>query len=423
MQLDETAVRPVVDHWSSTLSIAWTAVEKNKITQILMELSLQVTPHIVEDILLDPGRSQAYLLARTIARLEEWLFRASANLRAMLRIDDYDYISGYDSLGLRSGTLQEIADLPGIYPVLATNIGRFVSQRPSLTSMDRLIVINGVGPRRLEQLKQLAYLDSPIMGLVSMSLWQFMMSPGVETFLALLDKTDLSFFFGDQNTLPRRVAREDQNVFERFNAFVELVLEQTTRITSAVEGVLASDVNLWFNRHELRNRLLESAETADGGLLINEAYIEKAKLLINGAADSVSLMVFLATTGGGHGNSPGPLQLIEALEAAARRGVEVRVILDQDDGGEPYKSYFINKPLVDRFRNNAVKVKFDEDDTLLHSKVLIVDENKVIVGSHNWTRASFYNTHEISVFVENGSLAVGFRDRFDTLWRHLPDLH
>jgi len=62
----------------------------------------------------------------------------------------------------------------------------------------------------------------------------------------------------------------------------------------------------------------------------------------------------------------------------------------------------------------------DNEDTLLHSKVLVVDDQTCVVGSHNWTRAGFTRTHELSVIVENATVAAAFRKRFDLLWDSLP---
>jgi phosphatidylserine/phosphatidylglycerophosphate/cardiolipin synthase-like enzyme len=201
-----------------------------------------------------------------------------------------------------------------------------------------------------------------------------------------------------------------------------MALEQATRASSVAGGVLASRARRWLARHRLRDGLLAGARPAGGAVLVNEAYLASARRLLENAADAANLLVFLGTANPGDPLHPGPLQLVEAMEAAAARGVTVRAILDQDDGGAPYGSVFINRPLVERFRANGVGVKFDREDVLLHSKVLIVDRTAAIVGSHNWTGASLNDTHELSLLVEAPEVASQFDDRFQSLWDQLPTI-
>lgn len=421
MPLDQATARAAVDHWSNALLAPWSAAEKDQITARLVDLCDQMTPHIVADLAVPDDDMQRFLLARTVARLEDWLIGVAANERAALGIENNDATDNAGKLGLRSATFEEIAGLPGIGDALAADIGAYVSQRPDLDKLDPLTDIDGIGPQRLEQIKGLAYLDRPTVGLTSPSMWRFIHSPNIESFLAVLEHGDLVFVFGDRQSLPRRIPGGD-TVAERFVDLIEFASEQSARTRTAVSGILASEAKQWLDRHALRHNLLGAAQAANGGLLINDAYVDSAKALIDDAAISVSLMVFLGTAAANDGLDPGPLQLVEAMEAAAARGVDVRAILDQDDGGEPYKSFFINRPLLERFKAGGVQVKFDEKDILLHSKVLVVDQSQVIVGSHNWTRTGFNNTHEMSVTADSAPVATEYQQRFDVLWDQLPNV-
>lgn len=143
---------------------------------------------------------------------------------------------------------------------------------------------------------------------------------------------------------------------------------------------------------------------------------------IEASNSSIYLMMFLGTASAGNPQHAGPLELIIALETAAANGIDVRVILDQCDVGQTYKSLLINSPLVQRLLNTPVKVKFDKKDILLHSKVLNIDQDKVVLGSHNWTFNSFYHTNELSVYFEQNESAQVYQNRFLELWNALPFL-
>jgi phosphatidylserine/phosphatidylglycerophosphate/cardiolipin synthase-like enzyme len=132
------------------------------------------------------------------------------------------------------------------------------------------------------------------------------------------------------------------------------------------------------------------------------------------------MMMFVATASAGNADEPGSLVIIETLEARAAAGVKVRVILDQDEPAAPYKSGIINHPLVKRLGDAGITVKLDTPSILLHSKFFVVDEAAVVLGSHNLTKASMTETHEVSVLLEGSTPAKAFAQRFDTLWTSLP---
>jgi hypothetical protein len=419
--LTEATVRALVDEWAATVPTTWTVAETGNVVDRLVRISAQVTPHVVPDEVIADDDLQQFLLMNAVRLLEDWFAGAARNLRVAYGIETLQRTSGGDqAIGLRSATQAELEGLPGIDRLLAERIGRFVAQQPGLEGLDRLIDIDGIGPDRLQQLRESAYLDQPRVGLVSNSLATFLLDPNVRNFLTVLERTDLFFLFGDHNTLVRRLPAADGSPGARFVRFLELVLEQATLVSSVASGVLASRARRWLARHRLRDGLLAGATLAGGAVLVNETYLASARRVLENAASAANLMVFLGTASAGDALHPGPLQLVEAMEAAAARGVTVRTILDQDDGGATYGSVFINRPLVERFRANGVGVKFDREDVLLHSKVLVVDRAAAIVGSHNWTGASFNETHELSILIEAPEVARQFDDRFRSLWDQLP---
>ena len=65
-------------------------------------------------------------------------------------------------------------------------------------------------------------------------------------------------------------------------------------------------------------------------------------------------------------------------------------------------------------------IKFDSPDVTTHSKVLIVDDRHVVVGSHNWTAGSFYQYDDTSLYVDSDLLAASYKSAFDSRWDELP---
>lgn len=419
MPLASEAARRLAEGWAANRIPPWSDGEVRATADLLVELSAAIDPHVVDAATLAPDMLETYLTERCRHHLEEWLTLAASRLRRATPPPTGRLRPGSASpaLGLRSATFAEVEALPGVGPALAEDVRTFLGRQPQIASLAALQEIDGIGPDRLAQLRDTAWLERPVFTLTSASLRAFLRAPTVANALTLLERTDLSFQFGDENALARRVTEEDAAPHTRFNHFLAFVIDRARVSAPGAAGTLAPEVVRWVERHRKREALRAGAEATTGAVLVDAAYVAAAKSRIDAAQHHVALMLFIGTDAAGAGGAgPSPLLLVEALEAAAGRGVTVRVLLDQDDGGEPYGTAFINRPLVQRLGAAGVAVKVDDPLALLHSKVLVVDDLTAIVGSHNWTRSGFAHTHEVSVMVDAPATATFYRERFDALW-------
>lgn len=74
--------------------------------------------------------------------------------------------------------------------------------------------------------------------------------------------------------------------------------------------------------------------------------------------------------------------IADALVIAKKRGVDVKVILDKSQ-------YKAEKYSASRFLDNQnVPVWIDSKPAIAHNKIMIIDENTVITGSFNFTKAA-----------------------------------
>jgi phosphatidylserine/phosphatidylglycerophosphate/cardiolipin synthase-like enzyme len=111
------------------------------------------------------------------------------------------------------------------------------------------------------------------------------------------------------------------------------------------------------------------------------------------------------------------VKLLNALVAAKQRGVTVKVVMDQDKKGDPYHSLIINTPAKKFLESNGIECRFDESDRLLHSKYLVIDDDKVVIGSHNWSAGSYFTYKDLSFLVHSTEFAAQMNDRFERQWR------
>jgi hypothetical protein len=421
--LTDSRAKLVVVDWAAQSRVAFSAAEVQALADLLVLLSAAVIPDIAEDTPMSDADRQSFLAQRTVAFAEDWLALATAPLRRSFdaEADWHETAQAATPTGLRSATHAERVALPVLGDALARDVARFLANRPD-AGLDDLQEINGIGPAGIRALRETAYVDRPRPGLTSPTLAAFAGAPGFVTLIRVFEASDAMIVFGDALTVPRRLTAAAGGSTQG-----RLVDVLTTMVASAeaasfdAGGVMASEAKAWLHRHRRHEEIMATAKPASGAILVNAAYVEAVRDAIVGAQTSVCVMMFLGTSSQPVNGGVGPETLVEALETASPN-VSVRVILDQDDGGEPYLSAIINKPLYDRLKAAGIPVKFDEKDVLLHSKIVVVDERIAVVGSHNWTRSGLNTTHEISILADQADTAAAFQARFDALWNTLPDV-
>jgi len=121
-----------------------------------------------------------------------------------------------------------------------------------------------------------------------------------------------------------------------------------------------------------------------------------------------------------------PNLALQAVIAAARRGVQVRVLLDStwynvqgdEDRDNDDVALWLNE-LAAREKLDVVAKVINLDTTGLqkiHAKGVIGDDAEVFVGSINWTENSFKGNREVGVVVKHPKIAGYYADLFRRDW-------
>jgi phosphatidylserine/phosphatidylglycerophosphate/cardiolipin synthase-like enzyme len=102
--------------------------------------------------------------------------------------------------------------------------------------------------------------------------------------------------------------------------------------------------------------------------------------LIDGARHTLDLELFVLTDTG----------VVHALQAAALRGVTVRVLLDPSQPS--------SEPSYAALHNDGIEVRwYRSRGELLHAKAIVADETSVLFGSANWSGGGFARNHELDI--------------------------
>ncbi|MFQ5850936.1 MAG: phospholipase D family protein [Candidatus Binatia bacterium] len=111
-------------------------------------------------------------------------------------------------------------------------------------------------------------------------------------------------------------------------------------------------------------------------------------------------------------------ELAWALVKVNRRGIKVRVVLDQefDEGNEFSKGAFLEQQGL-LIRRVSGLSKRDQESGLMHQKFAVIDRRIVLTGSYNWTSAAEnFNDENLLLFRDAGPLAEEYRKEFFRLW-------
>ena len=100
----------------------------------------------------------------------------------------------------------------------------------------------------------------------------------------------------------------------------------------------------------------------------------------------------------------------QALSAALKRGVKIRVLLDWDNAR---KAYSIDEWLA----GEGIDIRFIEIKRgSMHHKFILIDGKLLITGSYNFTNESEFRNHEAAIFTNNKALIQSFVGEFERLW-------
>lgn len=157
--------------------------------------------------------------------------------------------------------------------------------------------------------------------------------------------------------------------------------------------------------------MLSGAPVAAGGqtspiatetqLLADDAYYPTLLGKIRAAHKSIDLVMYLWKISAAINSKPA--ELIQALGEAKRRGVVVRVILENSGYDEGLNR--ANRETAAQLQREGIPVVFDSPSVTTHTKLVVIDRRFCLVGSHNLTQSALGRNHEMSIMLDNPRLA------------------
>lgn len=106
--------------------------------------------------------------------------------------------------------------------------------------------------------------------------------------------------------------------------------------------------------------------------------------------------------------------LSNELINAHKRAVEIKIILDASAARNKYSMHKL-------LRENGINVKVENFGGKMHAKSMIIDDEYIISGSMNFTKAGEEKNDENTIIVKNVNLAKQYKSYFLVLWDLIPN--
>lgn len=144
-------------------------------------------------------------------------------------------------------------------------------------------------------------------------------------------------------------------------------------------------------------------------IVCNWMYADEVGWAIDEAEESIDVAMYLVVI------QSTVSWLVDKLVEAQDRGVEVRIIMDNDNDEEGADAGDDDYALT-YLTGKGLDVKLDRQEKMMHSKMLIIDGRTVIVGSTNWSDNSINNNNEANARIDDTGVAGYFERFFEAAW-------
>lgn len=200
--------------------------------------------------------------------------------------------------------------------------------------------------------------------------------------------------------IPTKTAYYDGNMFLGHISFLTLIL--ALLFTHGPAQARESVVSDFIHAVQARPPLAPSSPQIDVGFSPSGGAEELVIRMISSAKSSLLVGAYSFTN----------KNIAEALQAAAKRGVDVRVVVDKSQKTEKYSSATF-------LANTGIPVRVDSRHAIMHWKVICADHSHLSTGSYNFTSsATSRNAENVIAIWNNPSLVSLYENEWRKHWDH-----
>ena len=156
-------------------------------------------------------------------------------------------------------------------------------------------------------------------------------------------------------------------------------------------------------------RFKKPSAVEGASLLLDSEYLDNLLYMLDQAENYVHVVMFVVKYDPKEKDDPANLILYKLAELA-EKGVEVRLVVDD----ATRRSY---PETLEFLKSRGVDVRLDESSrTTTHTKMVIIDGEVLILGSHNWTESALSYNHEASIAIYNATIISEAEHYFEEIY-------
>lgn len=164
------------------------------------------------------------------------------------------------------------------------------------------------------------------------------------------------------------------------------------------------------------------ANEAPVEILLEEEYLERLMVELEAAKSKIWVVMYVASYNSKHEFGV-QQKIVKLLGKKYRQGLDVRILLDasyewnRKKGGHSNRPSTKNEDMMTALKKEGVPARYDGFDQILHGKWVLIDEDRSILGSHNWTYSALKKNVEASVFLRSREHQRELAEAFTHLWK------
>lgn len=137
-------------------------------------------------------------------------------------------------------------------------------------------------------------------------------------------------------------------------------------------------------------------------IILDSSYCEKVINFLNDAKKDVRVCAYAWRW---YTHEPEiPIQKLNiAILRARNRGVGVRCLVD-------------TIPTLEMLRSLGLEARCVDSTRMMHTKAISIDDNTLILGSHNLTKRANTDNYEMSIVTQEAQCVLLYNDYFERMW-------
>lgn len=147
--------------------------------------------------------------------------------------------------------------------------------------------------------------------------------------------------------------------------------------------------------------------------IIGKDYPKVVVPLVNAARSNIEVLMY-EWKWYGHESAGGVQKLNLAIVAAARRGVRIKVLLNTESMGHAITK--INSRTQSMLQRYGIDAQMGQFGGVVHAKMMLIDDDWLVLGSHNYSKSAFSRNQEASIAVRGREEIKRYRQYFKNLW-------